>query len=153
MLSFHNQFMWTSWSTSCPTRFVMDISSDRSTNENNVSHDTALQRESVDDGGAFVPHTLRRETHSDEQCEKLARSRDDNWRQKRHRITFPRILHKMLEDVERCGKCNIVGWQPDGLSFKVSKPQEFVQSIMPHYFKHSNIRSFKRQVSNSEKTV
>ena len=65
---------------------------------------------------------------------------------KPRRITFPWQLHEMLADSEKESNGDIVGWQPDGLSFRVCKPKEFATTIMPRYFNHSNFRSFQRQV-------
>lgn len=64
---------------------------------------------------------------------------------------FPMTLHEMLEEAEREHKDHIVGWDPDGLSFKIHKPNEFAKTIMPRYFKNqSKFRSFQRQVRQDE---
>ena len=68
-------------------------------------------------------------------------------RRRSRRKNFPWQLRRMLNDAEIEGNGHIVGWTSDGLSFKVYNPKEFADSIMQRYFKHSNFRSFQRQVS------
>ena len=43
-------------------------------------------------------------------------------------LPFPYRLHHMLNDVERTENSNIVSWMPNGRSFKVHKPIEFVRT-------------------------
>jgi hypothetical protein len=63
---------------------------------------------------------------------------------------FPMILHQMLEEANSEHNDHIVGWEPDGLSFKVHKPNELAETIMPRYFKNqTQFRSFQRQVSEA----
>ena len=62
------------------------------------------------------------------------------------RLTFPSKVYEMLGDAEKEGNAHIVGWLPDGLSFGVFKPKEFVERIMPRYFDQTRYRSFQRQV-------
>lgn len=59
--------------------------------------------------------------------------------------TFPWKLHEMLELAEQEGYEKIVSWLPDGRSFKVYTPNEFVQKIMPNFFLQSKYKSFQRQ--------
>ena len=59
--------------------------------------------------------------------------------------TFPWKLHKMLELADQEGFDNIVSWLPDGRSFKVHDPSEFVEQIMPNFFLQSKYKSFQRQ--------
>jgi hypothetical protein len=67
---------------------------------------------------------------------------------------FPMILHRMLEDAESDLNDHIVGWDPDGLSFKIHKPNELAETIMPRYFKNqTKFRSFQRQVRRSFRLV
>lgn len=60
---------------------------------------------------------------------------------------FPFKLHRMLESVEAEGMASIVSWQPHGRSFHVHKPKQFVEKIMPEYFKQTKITSFQRQLN------
>jgi len=41
---------------------------------------------------------------------------------------------------------DIVSWNEDGTAFIIKKPTEFSQTVLPLYFKHSNLTSFVRQV-------
>jgi hypothetical protein len=67
---------------------------------------------------------------------------------------FPMILHQMLEEAESEHNEHIVGWDPDGLSFRIHKPNELAGTIMPRYFKNqTKFRSFQRQVRRSFRIV
>lgn len=44
-------------------------------------------------------------------------------------ILFPFKLHDMLENAKKEGDEDIVAWLPDGLSFRVNKKEEFVNTI------------------------
>jgi len=59
--------------------------------------------------------------------------------------TFPWKLHEMLELADQEGYDNIVSWLPDGRSFKVYAPNDFVHKIMPNFFLQSKYKSFQRQ--------
>ena len=63
-------------------------------------------------------------------------------------LPFPYRLHRMLEDVERAGKQDVVSWMPCGQSFKVHKISRFVNEIVPVYFNLTQYKSFKRQLIN-----
>lgn len=60
---------------------------------------------------------------------------------------FPLKLHEMLNDVEDKGKASVVSWQPHGRCFVVHLPTQFVNDILPLYFKHSKLTSFQRQLN------
>jgi HSF-type DNA-binding len=60
---------------------------------------------------------------------------------------FPLKLHDMLDEIERDGHADVVSWQPHGRCFVVRKPKEFVNHIMPTYFKQSKFPSFQRQLN------
>lgn len=53
----------------------------------------------------------------------------------------------MLDDAETYNNQRIVTWQPNGLAFRVHRPDDFVSKIMPHYFHQTQYRSFQRMVS------
>ncbi|OEU08623.1 hypothetical protein FRACYDRAFT_196221, partial [Fragilariopsis cylindrus CCMP1102] len=53
----------------------------------------------------------------------------------------------MLELADQEGFDNIVSWLPDGRSFKVHDPSEFVEQIMPNFFLQSKYKSFQRQLN------
>jgi phage baseplate assembly protein W len=60
-------------------------------------------------------------------------------------LQFPWKLHEMLRDAEK--DSSIVSWLPHGKGFRVHKPQEFVQKVMPVYFRQSHYKSFQRQLN------
>eukprot|EP00934_Nitzschia_sp_Nitz4_P002460 Nitzschia sp. Nitz4//scaffold111_size72815//53585//54032//NITZ4_005797-RA/size72815-augustus-gene-0.58-mRNA-1//-1//CDS//3329533201//2450//frame0 len=60
---------------------------------------------------------------------------------------FPQILHDLLEEMEKEGKSQIVGWKPDGLSFKVQDKASFTRDVLPRYFRQSQYKSFVRQLN------
>ena len=63
------------------------------------------------------------------------------------RQSFPSQLHHMLDDAERKGFDDIVSWQPHGRCFVVHKVKEFVEQILPNYFRQSKFPSFQRQLN------
>ena len=68
------------------------------------------------------------------------------------RSTLPFVwkLYEMLEDMERTSREDIVSWVNGGRAFKVYKMTEFVNTIIPKYFKHSQFKSFQRQLVRSD---
>jgi len=60
---------------------------------------------------------------------------------------FPVKLHDMLDRIEADGLAHVVSWQPHGRCFVVHNPKEFVNHVMPHYFKQTKIASFQRQLN------
>lgn len=62
-------------------------------------------------------------------------------------VPFPTKLHLMLSKLEEEGLNDIVSWQPHGRCFLVHKPKEFVDEIMPTFFRQSKLTSFQRQLN------
>lgn len=62
-------------------------------------------------------------------------------------IPFPIKLHQMLDEIENKGLGCIVSWQPHGRAFVVHKPKDFVETILPSYFKQTKLGSFQRQLN------
>ena len=60
---------------------------------------------------------------------------------------FPQHLFHMLQKIEKEGLSHIVGWAPHGRSFAVHKREEFVNSVLPVYFKQTKHSSFQRQLA------
>lgn len=60
---------------------------------------------------------------------------------------FPWKLHEMLDVVEENGDSSIVSWLPDGIAFKVHKPDSFVEKIMKRFFNQTKYKSFQRQLN------
>jgi len=65
------------------------------------------------------------------------------------KLPFAWKLYEMLETVHRGNNqidTNIVSWVDDGTAFKVHKLQQFVDKIVPTYFKQTKYKSFQRQL-------
>jgi len=65
------------------------------------------------------------------------------------KLPFAWKLYEMLETVHRGNNhidTNIVSWVDDGTAFKVHKLQQFVDTIVPTYFKQTKYKSFQRQL-------
>ena len=60
---------------------------------------------------------------------------------------FPEKLYQMLEDIHQSGDDSIVSWLPHGRAFRVHKKQQFVETVLPKFFGHSNYTSFTRQLN------
>jgi hypothetical protein len=58
-------------------------------------------------------------------------------------------LYEMLDKIEQDGFASIISWQSHGRVFDVHKQKEFVDIIMPRYFRQSKIYSFQRQLNLS----
>jgi HSF-type DNA-binding len=53
----------------------------------------------------------------------------------------------MLDKAEKEGYEHIVSWQPHGRAFQVHDQTEFVDKVMPAYFRQTRFSSFQRQLS------
>ncbi|KAL3905899.1 MAG: hypothetical protein SGILL_009493, partial [Bacillariaceae sp.] len=53
----------------------------------------------------------------------------------------------MLEDADKNHQSDIVSWLPGGTSFIVHNVPEFVNHILPKYFKQTKYKSFQRQLN------
>jgi hypothetical protein len=62
-------------------------------------------------------------------------------------VAFPMKLHAMLDQIEQDGLGHVISWQPHGRCFVVHKPKEFVDTVLPQYFKQSKMTSFQRQLN------
>jgi hypothetical protein len=62
--------------------------------------------------------------------------------------TFPWQLHLLLEDAEIKGFSHVVSWMERGTMFKVHKPKEFADRVMPRYFNQTRYKSFQRQLNS-----
>lgn len=61
-------------------------------------------------------------------------------------VSFPYKVHRMLSEAAKEGKEDVASWTFSGRAFKVHKPTEFVEDIMPRFFNHTQYRSFQRQL-------
>ena len=76
----------------------------------------------------------------------------EEMRQKKPRgrsSTFPRKLFRMLTELEQQeGGTDIASFlMPHGRSFRIHKPKDFAQDIMPKYFHMNSFSSFQRQLN------
>jgi len=62
------------------------------------------------------------------------------------KFAFPFKLHSILESAGTAGQEAIISWLPSGKAFKIHKPKEFADAIMPQYFNQTKYRSFQRQL-------
>lgn len=62
-------------------------------------------------------------------------------------IAFPLKLHAVLDQVEADGLGSVISWQAHGRCFVVHKPKEFVDHVMPKYFRQTKLTSFQRQLN------
>jgi len=60
---------------------------------------------------------------------------------------YPEKLHRMLEEVQKSGKDDIISFFSHGRAFAVHDPDRFTSEIMPQYFKQSRLSSFQRQLN------
>ena len=58
---------------------------------------------------------------------------------------FPFKLHALLDNtVDK--EAEIVSWLPSGKAFRIHKPKEFKEKIMPKYFRQTKYRSLQKQL-------
>jgi len=62
-------------------------------------------------------------------------------------IAFPFKLHSILEYAEKTNRVDIISWLPSGDAFKIHKPHDFADTILPQYFNQTKYRSFQRQLN------
>ena len=73
---------------------------------------------------------------------KRSKQRD---RQPQHVPSFLTKLYEIVND--RSDLKHIVCWSADGLSFVIKDHQQFSETVLAQYFKHSNFASFIRQLN------
>jgi len=57
---------------------------------------------------------------------------------------FPAKVHDILSNSEYS---DLISWMPHGRSWRVLKPTQFTNKVLPVYFSHNNYSSFTRQVN------
>jgi hypothetical protein len=67
-------------------------------------------------------------------------------------LSFPGRLFIMLSDSDKESFEDVVCWILEGAAFKVHKQDEFVETILPRYFKMTKYNSFTRQLHAYEFT-
>uniref|UniRef100_A0A7S2YEY8 HSF-type DNA-binding domain-containing protein n=1 Tax=Entomoneis paludosa TaxID=265537 RepID=A0A7S2YEY8_9STRA len=63
------------------------------------------------------------------------------------RERFPQTLFRMLQETRDRGRDDIISFTASGAGFAIHEPRSFELDILPHYFGHGNVRSFKRQLN------
>jgi hypothetical protein len=53
----------------------------------------------------------------------------------------------LLERSQRNEITNIISWQIHGRAFKIHKPKDFVENVVPIYFQQTKLASFRRQLN------
>merc|ERR1712150_7081 len=60
---------------------------------------------------------------------------------------FVQMLYQMLSDLEQQpGGTDIASFLPNGYAFKIHKPKQFVEHVIPKYFSMRFMSSFRRQL-------
>jgi len=121
-----------------------DGSGDDNNNNNNSNEDDTNSHgccEDADDHSSLAHSSC--DHHSDQHHQHHHRRR----RRGGVAVAFPLKLHAVLDQVERDGLADVVGWQPHGRCFVVRQPREFVDVVMPRYFRQTKLTSFQRQLN------
>jgi hypothetical protein len=53
----------------------------------------------------------------------------------------------MLEEASAKGMDDVVGFTPSGLAFEIRDVDAFVRDVIPGFFRHRSVSSFRRQLS------
>ena len=63
--------------------------------------------------------------------------------------SFPEKLHRILQETSRIGDTRerIISWTQDGSGFEIHNIKAFEAEIIPVYFRHRRLTSFRRQLS------
>ena len=62
------------------------------------------------------------------------------------RVSFPIKLYDLIMAAEQTGKSDIVSFTESGRAFRVHDSAAFLQELVPNYFGHTRLASFKRQL-------
>jgi len=69
-------------------------------------------------------------------------------KKRKQKLTFPQMVHQILEDAAETGAEKIVAWEDNGSSFHIYQPHVFNDTILPKYSKKkTKFRSFQRQLN------
>jgi heat shock transcription factor len=60
---------------------------------------------------------------------------------------IPAFLSKLYSMVSETHSNHLISWSPDGTSFIVHRQNEFVDKVLPRFFKHQQFSSFVRQLN------
>jgi HSF-type DNA-binding len=68
-------------------------------------------------------------------------------RRKYRHESFPEKLYRMLEETSEAGSEDIVSFTSSGKAFEIYRIDAFLEEIIPKFFRHKSISSFRRQLS------
>jgi HSF-type DNA-binding len=57
-------------------------------------------------------------------------------------VPFPIRLHVVLLQVEADGLGHVISWMPHGRCFVIHQPKEFVETVMPTYFRQTKLTRY-----------
>lgn len=60
--------------------------------------------------------------------------------------SFPEKLYRMMEDMESEGRTDVISFSPSGTSLFIHRAETLSAEVLPRFFRHSSIASFKRQM-------
>ena len=88
----------------------------------------------------------RKRGASEDRAESVNKGDEPAKRKKRpyHHESFPVKLHRLLRETEEAGKTDIISFSKDGKEFSVHKPAALESEILPNYFRHNQLSSFRR---------
>ena len=81
------------------------------------------------------------------QCTATSNNNKNNNTRKKNKRCFPVLLHDALDNIDKDGQGDIIGWQPHGRCFSIRWVQLFEEVIMPKYFNQAKLSSFQRQLN------
>jgi hypothetical protein len=93
----------------------------------------------------FVQHDYH--DHANDRDEEVESEEEHHHRRGGVAVAFPLKLHAVLDQVEVDGLSHVISWQPHGRCFVIHDPKEFVDHVMPNYFRQSKLTSFQRQLN------
>lgn len=99
---------------------------------------------------SLAPHTAAAGTRHVNQVPNQHSSlatKQDKAQERELKILFPWTLHSLLEDAEKEGFDSTVSWRPSGIAFKVHKRDDFMNEVLPRYFRQTKFKSFVRQLN------
>lgn len=66
---------------------------------------------------------------------------------KRSQENFPLKLYRIIYEVVKSGRGDVISFFPHGRAFAVHKPKEFINEIMPKYFATGRMNTFLKQLN------
>lgn len=123
-----------------PAPLDLSSTSPRATLASHVA--SAARGSAASAANASAPHTLPNESEQ-EKHDKGSAPRNRKKRKYEHE-SFPEKLHRLIVEAAVSGKAHIVRYTSNGKRFEILQTKSFENEILPHYFRHNRISSFKR---------